>query len=133
MRLVVGCWIVTMMGCHWHRAPFPEPFGEGDVYRSNLAIPSNQTFELGGGHDGGLQVRIENVGRASVDVLTTDGAVVPVSRGETVDASFGPGEAARVRNATSRGARLKVVYTQQAEGFIPMRYVDLEPEVPSAH
>lgn len=116
------------LGCHWHDKPFPEALGDGSVGRSNLTIPPQQTFELGGGHAGALRVRLANVGPATVEVLSADGGVVSVARGDTADADFGPGEKARLRNPTNQRARLKVVYTQDPEDTLPMRYVDLPTE-----
>lgn len=119
--------LVGAVACGWHHKPFPEPLGEGEIGRSNLTIPAGQTFELGGGHEGGLRVRVANVGRAEVDVIDAVGEAVRVSRGETVDAIYGPGKKASLRNLSDREARLKVVFTKDTEQHVGMRYVEDTP------
>lgn len=82
---------------------------------SNLQIEAGQTFELGGGQEGGFTVTGRNVGRVAVVVFgLAEGAKAPVERGRVapggnVDAAFGPGEQALLRNtSTTETARLKL-------------------------
>lgn len=81
---------------------------------SNLQIEPGQTFELGGGQEGGFAVRGTNSGPVAVVVLGKREGAAAVVRGTvapegTVNASFGPGEAALLRNTSGREtARLKL-------------------------
>ncbi|MFO6447651.1 hypothetical protein ACLBKU_10950 [Erythrobacter sp. NE805] len=86
-----------------------------DVLNSNLQIDPGQTFELGGGQKGGFTVTGRNVGPVAVVVYgLAEGATAPVIRGTVapggaVDATFGPGEQALLRNtSTMEMARLKL-------------------------
>lgn len=82
---------------------------------SNLQIEAGQTFELGGGQEGGFTVTGRNTGSVAVEVLgKAEGANAGVSRGTVapggdVKASFGPGEMALLRNTSEREtAQLKL-------------------------
>lgn len=82
---------------------------------SNLQIEAGQTFELGGGQEGGFTVTGRNTGPVAVEVLgKAEGANTGVSRGTVapggdVKASFAPGEMALLRNPSAREtARLKL-------------------------
>ncbi|MEN0064566.1 MAG: hypothetical protein AAGA48_20625 [Myxococcota bacterium] len=115
-------------GCSWKNKPFPAPPVEAApqaVKRSNLEIPRAQTFELGGRQAEGFELRVENVGKTKVEVLTAAGSMGTIAPGDVADATVGPNEMARLRNVSgNRSARLKVVYIQAFEGFLGMRYVD---------
>lgn len=81
---------------------------------SNLQIEAGKTFELGGGQPGGFTVTGRNTGPVAVVVLAKgEGAVVVKGRiepGAQVDAAFGAGEMALLRNTSaSRMARMKLV------------------------
>lgn len=85
---------------------------------SNLQIEAGQTFELGGGQEGGFTVTGRNTGPVAVVVLGKgEGAASAVLRGTVapggeVNASFGPGEMALLRNTSDRTmARLKLKIT----------------------
>lgn len=85
------------------------------VINSNLQIEAGQTFELGGGQRGGFTVTGRNTGPVAVVVYgLREGAKSPVERGivapgRTVDAAFGTGEQALLRNTSSmETARLKL-------------------------
>jgi hypothetical protein len=82
---------------------------------SNLQIEAGETFELGGGQQGGFTVTGRNTGPVAVEVLgKAEGAQASVSRGTVapggdVKASFGAGEMALLRNTSnSQTARLKL-------------------------
>lgn len=82
---------------------------------SQLQIEAGQTFELGGGQKGGFVVTGKNTGRVAVVVYgLKQGGRVPVERGTVapggaVNATFGPGEQALLRNTSSmETARLKL-------------------------
>jgi hypothetical protein len=82
---------------------------------SNLQIEAGQTFELGGGQEGGFIVTGRNTGPVAVEVLgKVEGAQTSVSRGTVapggdVKASFAAGEMALLRNTSnSQTARLKL-------------------------
>jgi len=82
---------------------------------SNLQIEAGETFELGGGQEGGFTVTGRNTGPVAVEVLgMAEGAAAGVSRGTVapggdVKASFAPGEMALLRNTSgSKTARLKL-------------------------
>jgi hypothetical protein len=85
----------------------------GGTINSNLAIEAGQTFELGGGQEGGFTVTGRNNGPVAVEVLAkANDAAAPVSRaiiapGGKVDAGFAAGEMALLRNTSAtRKARL---------------------------
>lgn len=130
-------WIVwTVLGagaCNWEDTPFPEPPSaagpEADVRRSNIEIPSGQVFELGGGHRGQIDVRIENVGRDDVEVITEVGQALRLGPGAVTETHYGPGQMARLRNASAEAARLKVVYIQSEPEELSMRYSEI-PSTP---
>lgn len=81
--------------------------------KSNLQIEAGQTFELGGGQQGGFTVTGRNSGPVAVVVLAK-GESAPVIKGRvepgaSVDAAFGPGEMALLRNTSgTQMARLKL-------------------------
>lgn len=82
---------------------------------SNLQIEAGETFELGGGQEGGFTVTGRNTGPVAVEVLgKAEGSQARVSRGTVapggeVKASFGAGEMALLRNTSSnQTARLKL-------------------------
>lgn len=81
---------------------------------SNLQIEPGQTFELGGGQEGGFVVTGTNTGSVAVVVLSkADGAAAvergTVAPGGAVDAQIAPGEMALLRNTSSqKTARLKL-------------------------
>jgi hypothetical protein len=84
-------------------------------FNSGLQIEAGQTFELGGGQQGGFTVTGRNTGPVAVVVLAKGegeaAAVVKgrVEPGAAVDAAFGPGEMALLRNTSdTRTARLKL-------------------------
>lgn len=85
---------------------------------SNLQIEAGQTFELGGGQQGGFTVTGRNTGPVAVEVLgKAEGAEAGISQGTVapggdVKADFGPGEMALLRNTSgSQTARLKLKIT----------------------
>jgi hypothetical protein len=84
---------------------------------SNLQIEAGQTFELGGGQQGGFTVTGRNTGPVAVVVLakgTSESRRAPVVKGRVesganVEAAFGPGEMALLRNTSgTQMARLKL-------------------------
>ena len=81
---------------------------------SNLQIEPGQTFELGGGQEGGFVVTGTNTGSVAVVVLSkADGAAAvergTVAPGGAVDAQIAPGEMALLRNTSSqKTAQLKL-------------------------
>jgi len=80
---------------------------------SGLRIEAGQTFALGGGQRGSFTVSGRNTGPVAVVVLAKgeSAAVVKgrVEPGARVDAAFGPGEMALLRNTSdTRTARLKL-------------------------
>jgi hypothetical protein len=82
---------------------------------SNLQIEAGETFELGGGQKGGFTVTGRNTGPVAVEVLgKAEGAEAGVIRGTVapggdVNATFGAGEMALLRNTSnSQTARLKL-------------------------
>lgn len=90
---------------------------------SQLQIEAGQTFELGGGQEGGFLVTGRNTGPVAVEVLgkvqgkpaTVRGIVAP---GGSVEARFAPGEMALLRNASGRQmARLKLKVTGDTAGL----------------
>jgi len=88
-----------------------------DVLNSNLQIDPGQTFELGGGQERGFTVTGRNVGPVAVVVLGQLPGGKPVERGTVapggaIDAAFGPGEMALLRNTSGKAmARLKLEVT----------------------
>jgi hypothetical protein len=98
---------------------------------SNLQIEAGQTFELGGGQEGGFAVTGTNTGPVAVVVLgkAPDAAAVErgsVEPGGKVDARFAPGEMALLRNTSEREmARLKLTITGDTAalgmGYVPNR------------
>lgn len=87
---------------------------EAGEINSGLQIDPGQTFELGGGQQGGFVVTGKNTGPVAVVVsgkapggeLTERGTVAP---GGAVKAEFGPGEMALLRNTSGdKTARLKL-------------------------
>ena len=96
---------------------------------SNLQIEPGQTFELGGGQPGGFAVKGRNSGTVAVVVLgeLPDARAVErgtVAPGGSVDARFGPGEMALLRNTSdAKTARLKLVITGDTSS-LGMTYSD---------
>lgn len=85
------------------------------VITSGLQIEAGQTFELGGGQKGSFTVTGRNTGPVAVVVYgLAEGARAPVERGTVapggaVNAAFGSGEQALLRNTSSmETARLKL-------------------------
>lgn len=95
--------------------------------KSNLQIEAGQTFELGGGQEGGFTVTGTNSGPVSVVVLgkAPDGAAAvrgTVAPGGKVEARFAPGEMALLRNTSgSEMARLKLTISGDTSA-LGMRY-----------
>jgi len=89
------------------------PVAAGTI-NSNLQIEAGQTFELGGGQEGGFTVTGRNTGPVAVVVLAQLPGAKPslrgtVAAGGDVDATFGPGEMALLRNTSgTKQARLKL-------------------------
>ena len=87
---------------------------QAGTINSNLQIDPGQTFELGGGQEGGFVVTGTNTGPVAVVVLSkADGAAAveraTVAPGGAVDAQIAPGEMALLRNTSSqKTARLKL-------------------------
>lgn len=79
---------------------------------SDLQIEAGKTFELGGGQRGGFTVTGRNTGPVAVVVLAQGEGRVPVVKGRVepgapVDAAFGAGEQALLRNTSgTRMARM---------------------------
>ena len=96
---------------------------------SNLQIEPGQTFELGGGQEGGFVVTGTNTGSVAVVVLSkADGAAAvergTVAPGGAVDAQIAPGEMALLRNTSSqKTARLKLKVTGDTSS-LGMSYAD---------
>lgn len=84
---------------------------------SNLRIEPGETFELGGGQEGGFVVTGTNTGPVAVVVLSKGEGkaaveVGTVAPGGAVDATIAPGAAALLRNTSARQtARLKLTIT----------------------
>lgn len=99
---------------------------------SNLRIEAGQTFELGGGQVGGFTVTGRNTGPVAVLVqgkvegasqAAVRGAVAPGAR---LEADFGPGEMALLRNTSDREvAKLQLKITGDTSslgmGYSPNR------------
>ncbi len=95
---------------------------------SNLQIKAGQTFVLGGGQPGSFAVTGRNTGPVAVEVLGQhEGATAAQVRGTVapggeVDAKFGPGEIALLRNTSAREmARLQLKITGDTSS-LGMRY-----------
>lgn len=90
------------------------PAAQAGTINSNLEIEAGQTFELGGGQEGGFVVTGTNTGPVAVVVLGKAEGKAAAERGTVgpggkVDASFGPGETALLRNTSDQQtARLKL-------------------------
>jgi hypothetical protein len=90
---------------------------QAETINSGLQIEPGQTFELGGGQEGGFTVKGSNSGPVAVVVLGKLPDAAPVLRatvapGGAVDARFAPGEMALLRNTSdSKTARLKLKIT----------------------
>jgi hypothetical protein len=90
---------------------------QAGTINSGLQIEPGQTFELGGGQEGGFVVTGTNSGSVAVVVLGKLPDAAPVARGTVapggkVDARFAPGEMALLCNTSdSRTARLKLKIT----------------------
>ncbi len=74
---------------------------------SGLRIEPGQTFELGGGQEGGFTVTGRNSGPVAVVVLGQAPGAKPSERGTVapggdVKATFGPGEMALLRNTSAK-------------------------------
>jgi hypothetical protein len=91
--------------------------GQAGTINSGLQIEPGQTFELGGGQEGGFTVRGSNSGPVAVVVLGKLPGAAPVIRGTVapggaVDATFAAGEMALLRNTSdSKTARLTLKIT----------------------
>jgi hypothetical protein len=89
------------------------PLGAGTI-NSNLQIDPGQTFELGGGQQGGFTVTGRNTGPVAVVVLGQKPGRKPSERGTVapggdVKAAFASGEMALLRNTSgTKMARLKL-------------------------
>jgi len=87
---------------------------QAGTINSNLQIEPGQTFELGGGQEGGFAVTGTNTGPVAVVVLSKAEGAVAVERGTVapgaaVDAKIEPGEMALLRNTSGqKTARLKL-------------------------
>ncbi|MFY8049088.1 MAG: hypothetical protein ACOVNS_09725 [Erythrobacter sp.] len=87
------------------------PVAAGEI-NSNLQIEPGQTFDLGGGQEGGFAVKGRNTGPVAVVVMGKLPDAQPVMRGTVapgaaVDARFAPGEMALLRNTSgTQTARL---------------------------
>jgi hypothetical protein len=96
---------------------------------SNLQIDPGQTFELGGGQEGGFVVTGTNTGPVAVVVLSKADGTAAVERGTVapggaVDAQIAPGEMALLRNTSSqKTARLKLKVTGDTSS-LGMGYAD---------
>lgn len=94
-------------------AAFAAPLGAGTI-NSGLQIDPGQTFELGGGQEGGFTVTGRNTGPVAVVVLGQAPGGKPSERGTVapggeVKATFAPGEMALLRNTSdTKMARLKL-------------------------
>ena len=102
---------------------------QAGTINSNLQIDPGQTFELGGGQEGGFVVTGTNTGPVAVVVLSkVDGAAAveraTVAPGGAVDAQIAPGEMALLRNTSSqKTARLKLKVTGDTSS-LGMSYAD---------
>jgi hypothetical protein len=102
---------------------------QAGTINSNLQIDPGQTFELGGGQEGGFVVTGTNTGPVAVVVLSkADGAAAvergTVAPGGAVDAQIAAGEMALLRNTSSqKTARLKLKVTGDTSS-LGMSYAD---------
>ena len=102
---------------------------QAGTINSNLQIDPGQTFELGGGQEGGFVVTGTNTGPVAVVVLSkVDGAAAvergTVAPGGAVDAQIAAGEMALLRNTSSqKTARLKLKVTGDTSS-LGMSYAD---------
>ena len=102
---------------------------QAGTINSNLRIDPGQTFELGGGQEGGFVVTGTNSGPVAVVVLSkADGAAAvergTVAPGGAVDAQIAAGEMALLRNTSSqKTARLKLKVTGDTSS-LGMSYAD---------
>lgn len=104
---------IRLFGLGMAVAVLAAPVLAGSI-NSNLQIEPGQTFELGGGQEGGFTVTGRNSGPVAVVVLGQAPGAKAVERGIVapggdVDATFGPGEMALLRNTSAREtAQLKL-------------------------
>lgn len=90
---------------------------QAGTINSNLQIEPGQTFELGGGQEGGFVVTGKNTGPVAVVVLSKAEGAAEVARGTVapggaVDARIAPGEMALLRNTSDKKtATLKLKVT----------------------
>ena len=90
---------------------------QAGTINSNLQIEPGQTFELGGGQEGGFVVTGTNTGPVAVVVLSKAEGAAEVARatvapGGAVDAQIAPGEMALLRNTSDqKTATLKLKVT----------------------
>ncbi|WP_301751229.1 hypothetical protein [uncultured Erythrobacter sp.] len=102
---------------------------QAGTINSNLQIDPGQTFELGGGQEGGFVVTGTNTGPVAVVVLSkADGAAAvergTVAPGGAVDARIAPGEMALLRNTSDeKTATLKLKVTGDTSS-LGMSYAD---------
>lgn len=119
---------VRMLGLGMAVAVLAAPVMAGSI-NSNLQIEPGQTFELGGGQEGGFTVTGRNTGPVAVVVLGQAPGTKPVERGTVapggdVAAKFGPGEMALLRNTSgTETARLKLKITGDTSS-LGMSYSD---------
>lgn len=103
--------MTRMLAATFSLAILAAPVAAGTI-NSNLQIEAGQTFELGGGQEGGFTVTGRNSGPVAVAVLGQLPGAKPALRGTVapggnVEARFGPGEMALLRNTSgTRQARL---------------------------
>ena len=102
---------------------------QAGTINSNLQIEPGQTFELGGGQEGGFVVTGTNTGPVAVVVLSKAEGAAAVERGTVapggaVDARIAPGEMALLRNTSDdKTARLKLKITGDTSS-LGMSYAD---------
>lgn len=102
---------------------------QAGTINSNLQIEPGQTFELGGGQEGGFVVTGTNTGQVAVVVLSKAEGAAAVERGTVapggaVDARIAPGEMALLRNTSDdKTARLKLKITGDTSS-LGMSYAD---------
>ena len=113
MKLFKTSRIVPLMAAALSLAAVGAAVQAGTI-NSNLQIEPGQTFELGGGQEGGFAVTGTNTGPVAVVVLSKAEGAVAVERGTVapgaaVDAKIEPGEMALLRNTSGqKTARLKL-------------------------
>lgn len=99
--------------------------------RSDLRVPAQETFVLGG--DGpAFRVTATNIGSVAVALVerAADGTETPrgtLAPGQTAAARFARGAAALVVNATGREARVDARVTGGDASSLGMRYVPTAP------